>query len=1047
MSDTGKSIQHVMQRGRRRMPSRAMVAAAVAAALVVAGTASLASANPTAPAGLPAWPTDPEWQRLVSGPSSDDVRPVGVVRTHGAVANPGALTSQSPGSTVMTVNPGGPSAIVVLDFGREVGGTPYVNVSASTPTAPGLSNTLRVSTSEALTFLNTNKTTALTVGANTGVSNVKVASVAPFYAGSPVTVDTGTAGETRTVTTVGTSAAPNTSLVLGAAPGETNVAVANVAGYTNGSPLTVDTGAGAETTTISAVGTAAGAPTTVVYPAGAGASNIQVANVAGFADGQRFVLDTDAGLEIRTVGTVGTAATTSQLFAAAVVGDTNLKVTSVSGLTVGADLDIDPGPNQDHVTVTSVGTAGTNSTVAAQNVTSGLAVPSLTGANWIWNVPNANSSTPAGTIYLRKTFTVADPAALASAILRVNADDGHTTYVNGAEVSASGGANNAWQTSQISDIKSLLVPGTNVIAIAASNAGSAGSVITAAQLDSTRIVTDATWKALPGTPASPPAGWNTVGFDDSSWPAANISGAYGITPWNTNVQEPAGPTTLRVATVAGFVAGDTIAIGSGANQETRVIQSVGTAGATGSGLTLATPLSIIHALNTPVLDLSKPGTGLSVAPALTGAHDALATVASPGTGIAFAPALATSHAAGTTARGLGSGITFAPALTGAHAAGAGVASTGSGITFSPALTNAHPLGATVTGIGTYANDNGAQINLSVSGPQTYTGGLRGGFRFASIELTTPGTVMLTGAGVNFKAYRAGPDKYQGWFMSSDDQLNRIWYAGAYTAQMDMVPTGVSSCFNTPVIFDGAKRDRAIWSGDLMVTNPVALLSIGTNSVPYVKGAIDSIMNLQAASGRLTSAVGFRGCGAFDYAVTYSAYSAIIAVQYYRYSGDTAYITGLLPKLEAASAYHATRLDANGLVVTNDPDYWQTTQSGEVTEYSLAYYELLQKMIWLEGKVGTATKVTEYTDKAVALKTAINTRLWNAAAGLYQQTDTGQQHLSAGREHERDPSGRRTSRPASAASCSTSRTDGRPTAARFRNPHQACATRPATPSSR
>jgi hypothetical protein len=111
------------------------------------------------------------------------------------------------------------------------------------------------------------------------------------------------------------------------------------------------------------------------------------------------------------------------------------------------------------------------------------------------------------------------------------------------------------------------------------------------------------------------------------------------------------------------------------------------------------------------------------------------------------------------------------------------------------------------------------------------------------------------------------------------------------------------------------------------------------------------------------------------------------VQYYRYSGDTAYIAGLLPKLEAAAAYHATRLDANGLVVTNDPDYWQTTQSGEVTEYSLAYYELLQNMIWLEGKVGSAAKVTEYTNKAAALKSAINSRLWNATAGLYQHTNT------------------------------------------------------------
>jgi hypothetical protein len=292
-----------------------------------------------------------------------------------------------------------------------------------------------------------------------------------------------------------------------------------------------------------------------------------------------------------------------------------------------------------------------------------------------------------------------------------------------------------------------------------------------------------------------------------------------------------------------------------------------------------------------------------------------------------------------------------------------------------------------TSNGAFTNDNGSQINFAVGPARRYTGGLRGGFRFAAIELRTAGTVRLSAAGLDFKAFRAGPDRYQGWFMSSDDQLNRMWFSGAYTAQMDMVPVGVASCFTRPVIFDGAKRDRAIWSGDLLVTNPVALLSIGSHSVPFIKGSIDSIMNLQASSGRLTSAVGFRGCGAFDYATTYSAYSAITAIQYYRYSGDTAYIRTLLPRLEAATAFHATRVNGNGLVVTNDPDYWQTTQSGEVTEYSLAYYELLQYMIWLEGKIGTAARVTEYTNKATALRNAINARLFNASAGLYVHTNT------------------------------------------------------------
>ena len=179
--------------------------------------------------------------------------------------------------------------------------------------------------------------------------------------------------------------------------------------------------------------------------------------------------------------------------------------------------------------------------VAPRIVPAASTVPSYSGsptADWIWNTPGATTSTAPGTIYLRKTFTVTDPSTISSAVLRVNADDGEMTYVNGTLVANQPVAVNAWQTSQVSDIKSLLVPGTNVIAIAGIPDDGANSVIAAAQIDSTRIVTDATWKALPGTPATPPAGWNTASFDDSSWPAADVSAAYGTGPWGTGVQGP-----------------------------------------------------------------------------------------------------------------------------------------------------------------------------------------------------------------------------------------------------------------------------------------------------------------------------------------------------------------------------------------------------------------------------------------------------------------------------------------------------------------------------
>jgi hypothetical protein len=155
-----------------------------------AGSAAAGAASPQPPvaaaatlsggSGLPTWPASPDWQGLVPGPSSDDVKPVSVVRTHGSVTNPQALTGAG-GSAVMTVEPGGRPAVVVLDYGHEVGGTPYVTVSANTPSAPATSTTVRISTSEALPFLTANATTTLSRDAAAGDAEVKVASVAPFY--------------------------------------------------------------------------------------------------------------------------------------------------------------------------------------------------------------------------------------------------------------------------------------------------------------------------------------------------------------------------------------------------------------------------------------------------------------------------------------------------------------------------------------------------------------------------------------------------------------------------------------------------------------------------------------------------------------------------------------------------------------------------------------------------------------------------------------------------------------------------------------------------
>jgi alpha-L-rhamnosidase len=76
----------------------------------------------------------------------------------------------------------------------------------------------------------------------------------------------------------------------------------------------------------------------------------------------------------------------------------------------------------------------------------------------------------------------------------------------------------------------------------------------------------------------------------------------------------------------------------------------------------------------------------------------------------------------------------------------------------------------------------------ISSPGTLSTDLiQGGERFEQISLISPGTVTLSSIGIRFTAVRATADHYKGWFDSSSNQLNRIWFDGAYTMQLDELP--------------------------------------------------------------------------------------------------------------------------------------------------------------------------------------------------------------------------------------------------------------------
>ena len=77
-----------------------------------------------------------------------------------------------------------------------------------------------------------------------------------------------------------------------------------------------------------------------------------------------------------------------------------------------------------------------------------------------------------------------------------------------------------------------------------------------------------------------------------------------------------------------------------------------------------------------------------------------------------------------------------------------------------------------------------------------------GFRFVRIDmLDTSRELQLKEARAIF-AYRDIP--YLGSFKSSDERLNKIWATGAYTVHLNM----------QEYLWDGIKRDRLVWVGDM-----------------------------------------------------------------------------------------------------------------------------------------------------------------------------------------------------------------------------------------
>ena len=518
-----------------------------------------------------------------------------------------------------------------------------------------------------------------------------------------------------------------------ATPASANSRIINVlstTGFENGQKINI----GGETRTIENLGTPATAMTTLFIPVStgpfltfpAGTTNLPVTNAAGFVVGQKIGIDIGGNYEIATVTEVGKASTQTTISTETKTGDTTIRLGSVSNITVGDTLTIDTGSRKEIVKVKSISSstaapaaAGGRGGFGGRGGRGGGGTPGeveLEAPLKFDHILSVDVSCPGTGISFSPATNFAHKSgdaiqALGSGITLDSALEKSHEYgaaIINSQVTTAGyqgtPSPNQWYGGPLSTSAgsiALMEASGNVVVDAMvygsqqSNSSGNGTITSPeiAILEGNQsqggciVVAPSAGRGGFGRRGGSAAGETNKslgrfpdGHDTDSNCDDFLLQANGT---NLSIASEVGANNIKVASMEGFGAGQTIIIDSGENRETAVIASVGTAGGTTVSTATEAGTNVIA-----VVDVTgfAPGQTITI-------DSETATVASIGGGF-----VGRNRRGGMMARRGGQNpvtITVTEPLKSAHAVGTQVA--GTGITFTAALTKAHNSGAPIAG--------------------------------------------------------------------------------------------------------------------------------------------------------------------------------------------------------------------------------------------------------------------------------------------------------------------------------------------------------------
>ncbi|KAF9881960.1 helicase associated domain-containing protein [Colletotrichum karsti] len=283
-------------------------------------------------------------------------------------------------------------------------------------------------------------------------------------------------------------------------------------------------------------------------------------------------------------------------------------------------------------------------------------------------------------------------------------------------------------------------------------------------------------------------------------------------------------------------------------------------------------------------------------------------------------------------------------------------------------------------------------------------------------------VTLKGLWVNCTAFpsQSNGRAYSGYFHSSSNMLNRIWYSGAYTLQLSTIdpkegssiidynrnidhnesPTGswysnFTIANGSAVTTDGAKRDRVVWPGDMYIAVPG--IAVSTYDMVAIRNALDVLFDHQYPDGSLPYAgppLGYRG----EFSDTYHLHTLLGAYNYVTFSGDLDWLAKRWPAYVKALNVSIDKVDHTGLMhVTSGADWLRPGMTGHNLEASAILSTVLDKSVKLAKWLGDDRPAARPRGVWSGLRAVMN-------AGLQQLfcEDTGLYSDNIGRRSCRGP---------------------------------------------